>query len=157
MRIFFHIFAKIDEIKEFKHPRFGGASIVLKNHLKTDLKKYFNTRNINSINPSYLYRSGKPNKIDQFWATKLGEIAVKLVANDLKESIILSIQKENADFKLKNIPLSRYSSINELHRFVNKIFYNQKEFQVTEFGKKYLNEIIREIPHNKLYGINQQN
>ncbi len=147
------LYAEKDEIEDFEHPRFGGSATALKTRLKKDLAKYFDKRNINSINPSYLYRSGEPNELDRFWAQRLGETAIKFLAQGIDESIFLAIQKDNSGFKIKDIPLSKFNSIDELHRFVDERFYNPQEFKITEIGKKYLGEIIREIPVEE-YGLN---
>ena len=148
-----YFYAERDEIEDFDHPRFGGSAIALKNRLKKDLARYFDTRNINSVNPSYLYRSGAPNEVDQFWAQKLGKSAVKLLADGMNEANFLAIQKDKSGFKIQNFPLSRFNSIDELHRFIDERFYDPEEFQITDNGKKYLREIIREIPLDKSYGI----
>jgi len=148
-----YFYSERDEIEDFDHPRFGGSAIALKNRLKKDLARYFDTRNINSVNPSYLYRSGAPNEVDQFWAVKLGKSAVKLLADGMNEANFLAIQKDKSGFKIQNFPLSRFNSIDELHRFIDERFYDPEEFQITENGKKYLREIIREIPLDKSYGI----
>jgi len=148
-----YFYSERDEIEDFDHPRFGGSAIALKNRLKKDLARYFDTRNINSVNPSYLYRSGAPNEVDQFWAQKLGKSAVKLLADGMNEANFLAIQKDKSGFKIQNFPLSRFNSIDELHRFIDERFYDPEEFQITDNGKKYLREIIREIPLDKSYGI----
>jgi len=147
------LYAEKDEIEDFEHPRFSGSATALKIRLKNNLAKYFNKRNINSINPSYLYRAGEPNELDRFWAQRLGETAIKFLAKGINESIFLAIQKDGSGFKIKEIPLSKFSSIDELHRFVDERFYNPQEFKITEIGKKYLGEIIREIPVEE-YGLN---
>lgn len=148
-----YMYTEKDEIEDFDHPRFGGAANILKNRLKKDLSKYFETRNINSINPSYLYRSGTPNELDRLWAHRLGEAAIKLLTSDINESFFLAIQKDNNGFKIKEFPLSKFNSIDELHRFVDDRLYVPEEFQITENGKKYLREIIGEIPSEKSYGL----
>jgi 6-phosphofructokinase 1 len=148
-----YVCAKKDENEDFNHLRFGGSSEALKIRLKKDLAKYFNTRNINSVNPSYLYRSGAPNDLDRHWAKRLGEEAVKYLSEGMDKSIFLSIQKDNSRFKIKDIPLSSYSSIDELHRFVDERFYNPQEFQLTEKGREYLRNIVKEIPLEKEYGL----
>lgn len=148
-----YIYAEKDEIEDFDHLRFGGSSEALKIRLKKDLAKYFNTRNINSVNPSYLYRSGAPNDLDRHWAKRLGEEAVKYLSEGMDKSIFLSIQKDNSRFKIKDIPLSSYSSIDELHRFVDARFYNPQEFQLTEKGREYLRNIVKEFPLEKEYGL----
>lgn len=148
-----YIYTEKDEIEDLGHPRFGGSASVLKNRLKKDLSKYFNTRNINAVNPSYLYRSGAPNELDKHWAKELGKEAVKLLVDGIDESIFLAVQRDNTVFKIENVPLSKFSSIDKLHRFVNRGFYNPEEFQITENGKKYLKEIVKEIPHDESYGL----
>ncbi|MDH4197618.1 MAG: 6-phosphofructokinase, partial [Candidatus Aminicenantes bacterium] len=72
--------AEKDDIEAFDHPRFGGAARALQGRLKTDLARHFPTRNVNAVNPSYLYRAGGPNALDRQWAEKLGEKAVRLLA-----------------------------------------------------------------------------
>jgi len=148
--------AQDDEIASHRHPRFGGSSEVLKKHLKKDLAEYFNTRNINAVNPSYLYRCGKPNKLDRFWAEKLGKAAVKLLSEGINESCFLSIEKMGSGFEIKEFPLAKFSSIDELHRFVDEKFYNPDEFRITENGMKYLKGIVREMPYDKSYGLNNR-
>jgi 6-phosphofructokinase 1 len=148
-----YIYAEKDEIEDFGHPRFGGSAQALKTRLKKDLAKYFNTRNINSVNPSYLYRSGAPNDLDRHWAKRLGEIAVKYLSEGMNKSKFLSIQRENSEFKIKDIPLSKFNSIDELHRFVDKRFYDPQEFQTTETGRKYFRNIVKETPLEKEYGL----
>jgi 6-phosphofructokinase len=148
-----YVYKEKDEIEDFDHPRFGGSAQALKIRLKKDLAKYFNTRNINSVNPSYLYRSGAPNDLDRHWAKRLGEIAIDYFSKGMEESIFLSIQRENSEFKIKDIPLSKFKSTDELHRFVDKRFYNSQEFQITELGRKYLRNIVKEIPLEKEYGL----
>ena len=147
------LYTEKDELENFDHPRFGGSALALKTRLRKDLAKYFNKRNINSVNPSYLYRSGEPNELDRFWAQRLGETAINFLATGINESIFLPIQKDNSGFKINDIPLSKFNSIDELHRFVDERFYNPQEFKITEIGKKYLGEIIREIPVEE-YGLN---
>ena len=150
--IYTDIYTEKGEIEEFGHPRFGGSALILKNRLKKDLTKYFDTRNINSVNPSYLYRSGQPNELDKFWAQNLGETAVKYLVEIKNESCFLAIQKDKSGFKIQSFPLSKFNSFEELHRFVDERFYDPKEFRITEIGKKYLKEIVREIPLDESYG-----
>jgi len=151
-----HFYTEIDENENFYHPRFGGSAQILKNRLKNDIANFLNPRNINSVNPSYLYRSGAPNKIDHYWAQKFGEKAVEILSAGLEKPTFLFIQRENAAFYIKDFPLSNYGSIADLHRFVGKYFYDPDEFKITENGKNYLREIIREIPLDRSYGIKKE-
>jgi 6-phosphofructokinase len=147
-----YIYTEKDEIEDFDHPRFGGSALALKTRLKKDLAKYFNTRNINSINPSYLYRSGSPNDLDKHWAQRLGKAAVRYLADGIDGPYFLAVNKDRSGFKIQDIPLSKFNSINELHRFVDERFYNPKELQVTEEGKKYLRYVVREFKLERPYG-----
>jgi 6-phosphofructokinase 1 len=148
-----YIHAEKDESEDFSHPRFGGAANTLKTQLKRDLAKYLNPRNINAVNPSYLYRAGAPNALDQYWGQKLGEKAVRLLAEGIKETRFLAIQWDEGRFTIKDFPLSQFKSINELHRFVDDRLYDAGVFHITESGKKYMKEILKEIPLEKSYGI----
>jgi 6-phosphofructokinase 1 len=148
-----YIHAEKDESEDFSHPRFGGAANALKTQLKMDLAKHFNPRNINAVNPSYLYRAGTANALDQYWGQKLGEKAVRLLAEGIKETRFLAIQWEKGRFVTKDIPLSQFKSMDELHRFVDDRFYDTEAFNITLSGKKYLKGILKEIPFDKSYGI----
>jgi 6-phosphofructokinase 1 len=147
-----HVHAVKDEIEEFEHPCFGGAAEALKKRLKEDLSQYFPTRNINAVNPSYLYRSGAPNALDRKWASKLGEMSVRVLTEGANRSFFLSIQKKESDFHIVDIPLSKFHSIQDLHRFVDTRFYDEHEFQISEIGRDYLAPIIPKIPSNEAYG-----
>jgi len=148
-----YICAQRDELEEFNHPRFGGAADALKTRLKKDLTKFFDTRNINAVNPSYLYRSGLPNKLDIVWARRLGQRAVRILTSGREDPTFLSIQKNKSGFKIKDIPLSNFKSIKELHKVVDMRFYDSAEFQISELGKRYMKEVVREILLDKSYGL----
>lgn len=141
-----HISADEGEKDSFGHPKFKGAAEVLTNNLKADLNKYLNTKNINSINPSYLYRAGKPNKLDSTMAAKLGKYAVDLISKGLNEPVFLSLQKRDNKFIVDEFYLTQIDNIEKIHRFVNEGFYDRNEFNITKEGKKYLSTIIRELP-----------
>ena len=145
--------AEKEEIETFDHPRFGGSARVLQERLKKDLAGHFPARNVNAVNPSYLYRAGAPNSLDQLWAQKLGERAVQLLAAGTKGPLFLSIGKGEAGFFIQDHPLAEFSSIGDLHRFVDSRLYDPGEFRATEKGLKYLREILREIPFDNSYGI----
>lgn len=147
------IHAGADEIEAFGHPRFGGAAYALQERLKTDLAQHFPTRNINAVNPAYLYRSGSPNRLDYYWAQKLGESAVQILADGIANSVFLAIEKGEPGFFIRDHPLSEFSSISDLHRFVDPKLYDSGEMRATPYGMEYLREILREIPYNNSYGI----
>lgn len=141
-----YISADFNEADNFGHPRFKGTAEVLANRIKNDLKKYFDTRNINSINPSYLYRSGKPNLLDITAAKKLGTEAVKLLGNKISESFFLAIQLNETGFSPMAFQLNNISNINSLHRFVIPELYDSKNYSVTGKGLNYLTRISERFP-----------
>jgi len=145
--------SEADEDGAIAHPRFGGAAAALMKRMKEDLAPNFDVRNVNAVNPSYLYRSGAPSPLDLRWARRLGEKAVSLLSGQPKETSFLAIQKTPSGFRLRNERLSRFGSIDELHRFVDNRFYDPREFRITAKGKAYLNPIVREIPQDDSYGI----
>jgi 6-phosphofructokinase len=147
-----HISADENEKDDFGHPRFKGSAETLAKKLKQDLKKFFDTRNVNAVNPSYLYRSGTPCDLDMKWADKLGKKAIKLITGGPKETSFLTIQKEDRGFSIVPYPLSEWNGIEEFHRFVDRGFYDPDSYSVTEEGRRYLTEIAPEIPEDD-YGL----
>jgi 6-phosphofructokinase 1 len=145
-----YVHAVRDEDEDINHPRFGGAAEVLKNRLKKDLKGRFDTRNINSVNPSYLYRCGAPNCLDRTMAGKLGREAVLLLDRGLDEPSFLSIQKERKSFRVKHYRLAEFQSIENLHRFVDERFYDPNKFSITESGRSYLENLKEERGGNEI-------
>lgn len=133
------------EKDSFGHPRFKGSAAVLAERLKRDLKNRFNTRNVNSINPSYLYRSGEPESLDLRFGKKLGSKAVELLTKGSQDQVFLTLKKSAASFELKPFLLSEIQSIESLHRFVDETLYSDQEFCATDAAKRYLSYIVPEI------------
>ena len=150
-----YISADENEKDDFNHPRFKGSAEALAKKLKGDLKGYFDTRNVNAVNPSYLYRSGMPLDLDLHWAERLGREAVNLLSNGIDRQILLTVKKEETGFSVDPYNLSGVDGIEDLHRFVDRKFYNPDNYSVTESGKKYLSEIMEEIPEDD-YGLMQK-
>ncbi|MGA2362494.1 MAG: 6-phosphofructokinase [Candidatus Aminicenantales bacterium] len=149
-----YIHAGKDDLEGFDHPRFGGAAAAVAAKLKKDIQGRFDTRNINAINPSYLYRSGAPISVDKKAAEILGEKAVRLLAGRVKEPTFLHIQKKERGFSAIPSPLSTFRSIQDLHRFVDSRFYDPKEFSITETARRYLEDFVKDRPSPKNYGLN---
>jgi len=141
-----YVSADQNEIDSFGHPRFLGSSALLANRLKSDLRKYFDTRNVNSVNPSYLYRSGKPNKLDFTAAKLLGYEAVNLLKEGSSSLTLLTLNYSEGQFSVGRFSISGMNTIEQLHRFVPQAFYNSTNYQATEKGKKYLEHILCRIP-----------
>lgn len=142
-----------NEKNGFGHPRFKGAVEVLAKMLKEDLKNEFDTRNINGVNPSYLYRSGAPGEMDLTWAKNLGREALRMLCDGIDGAVFLTIQRKDDNFSTDRYSLKNVESIAELHRFVDERFYDPEQYSITENGKEYLAAMIDELPCHHGYGI----
>jgi len=138
---------------DFGHPRFKGAAEALSRRLKEDLKSEFEVRNINAVNPSYLYRSGRPCELDFQWATQLGRRAVELLHQGNNQALFLTIQRKGGEFVSHFHPLQNHNHMGALHRFVDQRFFDGACYSVTESGKSYLSAIIEEFPLIQAYGL----
>jgi 6-phosphofructokinase len=138
---------------DFGHPRFKGAAEALSRRLKEDLKSEFEVRNINAVNPSYLYRSGRPCELDFQLATQLGRRAVELLHQGNNQALFLTIQRKGGEFVSHPYPLQNHNHMEALHRFVDQRFFDRACYSVTESGKSYLSAIIEEFPLIQAYGL----
>jgi 6-phosphofructokinase len=149
-----HISADENERDDFGHPRFKGSAEALAERLKKDLKREgFDARNVNAVNPSYLYRSGSPDELDACWARHLGTVAVDTLLSGISEPLLLTVQRHDSTFSTANYPLSLFDSIEHLHRFVDERFYDAGEYSITPQGKEYLCSFVKEIPACEDYGL----
>jgi 6-phosphofructokinase 1 len=133
-----YISADESEKDSFGHPKFKGASEVLVKRLKEDLKPFFDTRNINSVNPSYLYRSGKPSGLDFTTAMKLGMEAVKYLNKKPAHPIFLITEKKDGDFNIGYYLIANLKNIEYFHRYINDEFYNSDILNATDSARQYL-------------------
>lgn len=140
-----------DENEDFGHPRFGGAADALRDFLKARLAGRLDTRNINAVNPSYLYRSGAPNGLDAAWAEESGRAAVRFLDESGGASCFLAVRKTAAGFRLDAAPLSDFDSIAALHRKVDARFYDPTALALRGEGERYLREIVRARPADRAY------
>ena len=140
-----YISADESEKDNFGHPRFKGGAESLAKRLKTDLKTHFDTRNVNAVNPSYIYRAGKPNQLDYKSAILLGKEGVDLFSNGISEPVLLTISDGKDGFKAETIDLRGQTGIDKFHRFVDSRYYDPAEFQITPEGKSYLSKIVSEV------------
>jgi 6-phosphofructokinase 1 len=136
----------------FGHPKFIGASEILAKRLKIDLKPYFDTRNVNSVNPSYLYKSGKPNELDFSTAIKLGREAVKYLNNNPPRPVFLFTEKSNEDFIIGSYGIDKLNNIEDIHRYINEEFYNPDDLNATASARKYLSSINKNNFSHEHYG-----
>ena len=151
-----YVRAEKDELEDFDHPRFGGAAAAVVGRLKKDLKGRFDTRNINAVNPSYLYRSGAPNFVDKKAAEILGKKAVRLLAGKIEEPVFLHLRKKARGLSADPTALGEFRSIEDLHRFVDRRFYDPETLSMTEVASGYLGDFVRDLPLPRNYGINKK-
>ena len=147
-----YLSADYNECDDFGHPKFKGSAEILASKLKNDLSKYFDTRNVNYVNPSYYYRSGSPNKLDRMAAGMLGCEAVKRMTSNDFRSVFLTTAFDNKKLIIKDYSIDEMTDIEELHRFVNSNLYDNEKYAVTKEGIEYLAKIGQLIPQNA-YGI----
>ena len=140
-----YVSADENEKDGFGHPKFKGTAEVLAKRLKEDLKTEFDTRNINSVNPSYIYRSGKPNNLDYKIATKLGSKAVKLLNSGINSRIFLTTKYQDSKIFIDSYPLDKLKNIEDFHRFIDERFYDVQEFTATREAKKYWSKIVKPL------------
>lgn len=137
---------------DFGHPKFKGAADSLAKRLKVDLSPLLKTKNVNSVNPSYLYRSGRPNELDLKTAVLLGKAAIDLFLNGINEPAFLTLGITNNGFETQEFRLSNLENIEQFHRFVDERYYDLGALCVTPEGKNYLNRIVAEISDDA-YGL----
>lgn len=97
------------------------------------------------MNPSYLYRAGKPNSLDREAASLLGKDAVSILKDGLLEPVFLTLKKADRRFTTEKYYLRELRGIEDFHRFVDRRFYNPAEFQVTPEGHRYLGDIVADL------------
>jgi 6-phosphofructokinase len=135
-----YISANENENDNFGHPKFRGCAEVISKRLKEDLKEIFGSINVNSVNPSYMYRSGKPNA-----AVKLGSSAINTFTKNLAEPVFMSLHYKNPDFNVEEFFIKELKDIEDFHRFVDNSYYDSTIFYSTIEFKKYLSKIIKEF------------
>ncbi len=140
----------------FGHSRFGGSSQVLRDRLKTDLKGFMDVRNVNSLNPSYLYRSGAPDLQDRQAADRIGEKCFQLVADrKIAEHQFVYIEKKDNGFVAESCPFSSFDKTMEGRfpkRYVDLKFYNHDAWSATDLWFEYLSPIVSFRSSDLRYG-----
>ena len=138
-----YISADYSETDSFGHPRFRGTAEVLAKKLKEELKGVFDTRNVNSVNPSYLYRSGTPNVLDKEIGAKMGRYAVEHLEKS-KDTIFLCSEKaEGSTFQINPFSFNNLNNIEEFHRFVDDSLYDPVKMNITKDGREYFEQFTR--------------
>jgi len=134
------------ETDDFGHARFGGSSFVLRDMLKKDLAGFMNVRNINAVNPSYLYRCGRPNKLEEETAQAVAQLIGELVLqNAIQEHQFVSVEYENGKFYAKNQPLASFAKTNDGRfpkRYVGEAFYDREKNRATREWREYLQPML---------------
>lgn len=135
-----------NEKDSFGHPKFKGSATALASKLKNDLKNRFDTRNVNAVNPSYIYRSGAPCDLDRSCAALLGTQAVKILKRGISEPIFLILKYHKGKYSTGNIPVSSMDSIENFHRFIDERFYDPKKLGPTKNAERYWRTLVPSLP-----------
>ena len=147
-----YISADENDKDNFGHPKFKGVAEVLAKRLKADVERHFDARNVNAVNPSYIYRSGKPNSLDLESATMLGKESIRLLSSGVSEPVFLILREASQGFAPEEYRLRELDDIGGFHRFVDGRFYDPIEFQATKEAVNYLSRIT--VDHgNPVYGL----
>jgi len=141
-----YISADDTEKDSFGHPRFRGTAELLAKKLKTDLSSSFDTRNVNAVNPSYLYRSGQPNALDHEMAKKTGSESVNRLLSATSDSVFLSNVLTRDGFNVEPFLFDSLDNIEQFHRFVDSSLYDALEFKATSIAKEYFSTISKQYP-----------
>ena len=134
------------EKDSFGHPKFKGSATALAAKLKNDLKNCFDTRNVNAVNPSYIYRSGAPCILDRSCAALLGTQAVRILKRGISEPFFLILKHEKGKYSTELIPVHSLDSIESFHRFIDERLYDPKKFAPTKAAERYWQTIVPSLP-----------
>jgi len=140
------------EKDSFGHPRFRGAASILTSRLKKDFHNRFDTRNVNAVNPSYWYRSGRPYALDLRCASLLGKKAVQYLLTEPGETIFLGLKYAKGKFLPEKRALDTLTNIEEFHRFIDERMYNPDQLCATQGARNYWKTIVPEYA-NISYGL----
>lgn len=151
-----YLHAQKEESDSFGNPRFGGASAVLRDRLKKDLKGFMNVRNINAVNPSYWYRSGAPCGLDILASQRMGEQCAEVISkNKISTHCFIGITKTESGWGAEQYTLESFPETASHHfpkRFVPPALYDAKTWGVSSLGKTYLSSIVSFRSREQAYG-----
>jgi 6-phosphofructokinase len=135
------------EADAFGNPRLGGASGILSRKLKIDLEGFMDVRNINAVNPSYLYRSGAPDPLDLEAAGLIAERCVRHIADDdVRAHRFIHIQYDGSRFRADSCGFSDFPKTDRGRfpkRSVDHGFYDSTSYVATDAWMRYGSPIVR--------------
>ncbi|HEX9934420.1 MAG TPA: 6-phosphofructokinase [bacterium] len=130
----------------FGNPKFGGAGEALRDMVKHDLTSFMDVRNVNSVNPSYWYRSGFPHALDRLAAERMAERIFGLVEKGtLSGHHFVSVDFQNGSWLANDHPFLDFPQTTRGRfpkRTLDKAFYNTDTFSATELWTEYLSRIV---------------
>jgi 6-phosphofructokinase len=130
----------------FDHPRFIGAASALASRLKPVAKSYCDPRNINAVNPSYLYRSGAPCTLDRACARLLATRAMMLLKKGVEDSGFLVLKMHRGKYSTGFETVQAVENMNRFHRFIDGHLYDETNFRATRDALKYWRTFVPEFP-----------
>jgi 6-phosphofructokinase 1 len=140
-----YISADENDQDSFGHPRFRGTSEKLAARLKEALRTKFDTRNVNAVNPSYLYRSGRPNPIDKAAAIEMGAMAIDHLMAEETTVFLYTAFEPGPVFRLRKFDFNGLNDIEEFHRFVGSELYDPENYTIRDAGEKYFNTFVPKL------------
>jgi 6-phosphofructokinase len=143
------------EMDDFGHARFGGSCFVLRDRLKKDLAGFMNVRNINAVNPSYLYRSGRPNRLEKEIGRQIARLIFDLVQEDeISDHQFVSVEYEGGRFFAHNQNLDLFAQTEQGRfpkRYVDSSFYEASNYCASEEWRRYLQPLMPNFENMKVY------
>jgi len=133
----------------FGHAKPGGCAEIVASKLKAALRDTLGTRNFNAVIPSYLYRSGRPIKVDLNLGLKLGAKAVDLLVNGKTGYMACVKRTPRGGLRAVGLPftaLERQADGTIKPRRVDARFYDTDNLNITDAGKEYFRPILGPVP-----------
>jgi len=131
-------------VDAFGHKKLGGCAEFVAQWLKDALGEKLQTRNFNSVIPSYLWRCGAPTATDRDNAIALGRKAVEELDHGADARMACLIRKGDeliasaVDFDV--LPRNENGSL--VPRKMDKRFYDEEKMCITTAGIRYLEPIL---------------
>jgi 6-phosphofructokinase 1 len=134
------------ETDAFGNPRLGGASVVLAGRLKESLKGFMDVRNVNAVNPSYLYRSGAPDPLDAEAARLVaGACSEQIEHGGPSEHRFVHVTYDGTRFGAASCPFSDFEKTDRGRfpkRMVDSVLYDPVAGAASPALREYLAPIV---------------
>jgi 6-phosphofructokinase len=130
----------------FGNPRFGGAAAALAGRLKQSLKGFMDVRNVNSVNPSYLYRSGSPGPVDAEAAGLIAQTCAEIIGTGgPSEHRLVHVTFDGVRFGSASCPFSDFPKTDRGRfpkRKADSTLYDPSRFAAKPALSEYLAPVV---------------